>query len=109
VVHSAHIFVAIQAHKGLTAFALGCSLVESAAPPLQFWSLVRDLLLSADAALLTSAAQDLVCCGVPCRLSAYLAGCLHAVAAVGTPQLTALIQPVSHRVVPASRVRGAAQ
>jgi hypothetical protein len=40
-VHSAHIFVAIQAHKGLTAFALGCSLVESAAPPLQFWSLVR--------------------------------------------------------------------
>jgi zinc transporter 1/2/3 len=39
-VHSAHIFVAIQAHKGLTAFALGCSLVESAAPPLQFWSLV---------------------------------------------------------------------
>ena len=40
-VHSAHIFVAIQAHKGLTAFALGCSLVESAAPRLQFWSLVR--------------------------------------------------------------------
>ena len=44
-VHSAHIFVAIQAHKGLTAFALGCSLVESAAPPLQFWSLVRNPLL----------------------------------------------------------------
>ena len=42
-VHSAHIFVAIQAHKGLTAFALGCSLVESAAPQLQFWSLVRVL------------------------------------------------------------------
>ena len=50
VVHSAHIFVAIQAHKGLTAFALGCSLVESAAPPLQFWSLVRSPLLMASVA-----------------------------------------------------------
>lgn len=35
-----HIFIAIQAHKGLAAYALGSSIVDSAADTRQFWSVI---------------------------------------------------------------------
>lgn len=35
-----HIFIAIQAHKGLAAYALGSSIVDSAADARQFWSVI---------------------------------------------------------------------
>lgn len=40
VINSLHIFVAIQAHKGLAAYALGSSIVDSSAETRQFWSVI---------------------------------------------------------------------
>mmetsp|Transcript_8358 Transcript_8358/g.25051 ORF Transcript_8358/g.25051 Transcript_8358/m.25051 type:complete len:421 (+) Transcript_8358:407-1669(+) len=40
VVNSLHIFIAIQAHKGLAAYALGSSIVDSEAGTRQFWSVI---------------------------------------------------------------------
>ena len=40
VVDTAHIFIAIAAHKGLAAYALGSSLVDSCATGARFWSVI---------------------------------------------------------------------
>jgi solute carrier family 39 (zinc transporter), member 1/2/3 len=40
VTQSLHIFIAIQAHKGLAAYALGSSIVDSKASSAQFWSVI---------------------------------------------------------------------
>ena len=40
VVDTAHIFIAIAAHKGLAAYALGSSLVDSRATGARFWSVI---------------------------------------------------------------------
>ena len=43
---SLRVFIAILAHKGLAAFALGASLVDACAPPKRFWSVVLFFVLA---------------------------------------------------------------
>lgn len=40
VVDTLHIFIAIVAHKGLAAYALGSSVVDSGASKMRFWSVI---------------------------------------------------------------------
>ncbi len=46
VTNSLHIFIAIQAHKGLAAYALGSSIVDSDAEARQFWSVIATFALA---------------------------------------------------------------
>ena len=51
VVDTAHIFIAIFAHKGLAAYALGSSLVDSGASKRRFWVVIGIFALATPAGI----------------------------------------------------------